>query len=229
MTLFEHDGEYVISMEGKELMHSRSHASESLLGSLGVTELDPDAPGRVLIGGLGLGFTLKSVLASTGEKVTVEVAEMVTAVIEWNRTHLNRLNGSLLDDPRVEVKVTDVVQLIRKAKPESYDAILLDVDNGPSPMVSAGNLSLYSKTGIRAIARALKPNGRVVVWSAGSDQGFENRLGKAGFRVEAVPAKAHEGAKGASYLLYLGDLNRPWSRLTPMVDKQGTPSPSSNS
>ncbi len=209
MELLEHDGAYVISLAGQELMHSRSHASESLLGSLGVDRLDPNTTGRVLIGGLGLGFTLESVLASVGENTTVEVVEMVTEVIEWNRVYLNRLNGALLDDPRVEINRADVARLIQEAEPERYDVILLDVDNGPSPVMSAGTPSLYSRTGIRSIARALKQDGRVVVWSAGQDQGFEKRLGKAGFRVEVVPAKAHEGAKGASYLLYLADLARP--------------------
>ena len=211
MELLEHDGAYVISLAGQELMHSRSNASESLLGSLGVDRLDPETAGRVLIGGLGLGYTLKSVLASVGENATVEVVEMVTEVIEWNRVHLNRLNGALLDDPRVEINTADVARLIQEAEPERYDVILLDVDNGPSPVMSTGTPSLYSRTGIRSIARALKQDGRVVVWSAGQDQGFEKRLGKAGFRVEVVPAKAHEGAKGASYLLYLADLARPRS------------------
>ncbi|MFP6854343.1 MAG: hypothetical protein VB980_01060 [Opitutales bacterium] len=206
MELLEHDGSHVITLAGQELMHSRSHASESLLGSLGVSRLGSETTGRVLIGGLGLGFTLRSALETVGSGTKVEVAEIVTEVIEWNRTHLNHLNGSLLNDPRVEIKTADVTRLIREAEPDSYDAILLDVDNGPSPIVSAGNLSLYSKTGIRAIARALKPDGRLVVWSAGQDQGFENRLGKAGFRVEPVPAKAHDGAKAASYLLYLAEL-----------------------
>ena len=120
---------------------------------------------------------------------------------------LNSLNGALLDDPRVEINRADVARIIQEAETDRYDAILLDVDNGPSPVMSSGIPSLYSRTGIRAIGRVLKQDGRIVVWSAGQDQGFEKRLGKAGFRVEAVPAKAHKGAKGASYLIYLADLN----------------------
>ena len=199
MTLIEHDGAYVISLAGKELMHSRSHASESLLGSLGVARLDSDAAGRVLIGGLGLGYTLKSALASTGEKVTVEVAEMVAEVIAWNRVHLNHHNGSLLDDPRVEVKVADVVQLIRKAKPESYDAILLDVDNGPQAMFQEGNDWIYSNDGLQTSFKSLRPLGVLSIWSTNPDPPFTKRLIRTGFKVEEVKARARRGRKGGGH------------------------------
>ena len=208
LTLVEHDGSHSISLNGKELMHSRANASERLLGSLGVARLDEAVAGRVLIGGLGLGFTLKGAMESIGDDTTIEVAEMIPEVIEWNRTHLKHLNGSLLDDPRVEIRTADVNRLIREAEPNTYDAILLDVDNGPVAMVSQTNASLYSKTGIRSICRTMKEDGRLVVWSAGPDQGFENRLGRAGLQVEAIPAKAHEKAKAASYLLYLAEFPR---------------------
>jgi spermidine synthase len=134
---------------------------------------------------------------------------MIPEVVEWNRVHLKHLNGSLLEDPRVIIRSTDVIHLLREAEPKTYDAILLDVDNGPMPMVSEENAALYSRNGIRSICRALKSDGRIVVWSAGSDQKFENRLGKAGLEVESVRAKAHEGAKSPSYLLYLAEFARP--------------------
>ena len=209
LALVEHDGSYSITLDAKELMHSRANASECMLGSVGVARLDKEVAGRVLIGGLGLGFTLKGTLESIGDDTSVEVAEMIPEVIEWNRTHLKHLNGSLLDDPRVEIRTADVIRLIREAEPNTYDAILLDVDNGPVAMVSEANASLYSKNGIRSICRALKEEGRLAVWSAGPDPGFENRLGRAGLQVEAVPAKAHEGARAASYLLYLAEFPRP--------------------
>ena len=206
LSLVEHDGSYSISLDGKELMHSRANASELLLGSLGVARLNNETDARVLIGGLGLGFTLKSVVESVGNKTTIEVAEMIPEVIEWNQTYLKNLNGSLLDHPQVEIRAVDVTQLIQEVEPHTYDAILLDVDNGPNAMVCQTNASLYSKNGIRSICRALKKNGRLIVWSAGSDQGFEKRLGHAGLKVETVRAKAHAGAKSPSHFLYLGDL-----------------------
>ena len=206
LSLAEHDGSYSISLDGKELMHSRANASELLLGSLGVARLGNKLAGRVLIGGLGLGFTLKAALESVGDNTTIEVAEMIPEVIEWNRTYLKNLNGSLLDHPQVETRSVDVTRLIQEAEPHTYDAILLDVDNGPNAMVCETNASLYSKDGIRSICRALKKEGRLVVWSAGPDHGFEKRLGRAGLKVEAVRAKAHAGAKSPSHFLYLGDL-----------------------
>ena len=206
LSLTEHDGSYSISLDGKELMHSRANASEMLLGSLGVAQLNNETDARVLIGGLGLGFTLKSVVESVGNKTTIEVAEMIPEVIEWNRSYLKNLNGSLLDHPQVEIRAVDVTQLIQEVEPHTYDAILLDVDNGPNAMVCQTNASLYSKNGIRSICRALKKNGRLIVWSAGSDQGFEKRLGHAGLKVEIVRAKAHAGAKSPSHFLYVGDL-----------------------
>jgi len=206
LSLTEHDGSYSISLDGKELMHSRANASELLLGSLGVAQLNNETDARVLIGGLGLGYTLKSVLESVGDKTTIEVAEMIPEVIEWNRSYLKNLNGSLLDHSQVETRLADVTQLIQEAEPHTYDAILLDVDNGPNAMVADSNASLYSNKGIRSICRALKKNGRLIVWSAGPDHGFEKRMGRAGLQVETVRAKAHAGAKSPSHFLFLGDL-----------------------
>ena len=206
MSLTEHDGSYSISLDGKELMHSRTNASELLLGSLGVARLNNETDARVLIGGLGLGFTLKSVLESVGDKTTIEVAEMIPEVIERNRTYLKTLNGSLLEHSQVKTRLVDVTRLIQEVEPHTYDAVLLDVDNGPNAMVTDSNASLYSKNGIRSICRALKKRGRLVVWSAGPDHGFEKRMGHAGLQVETVRAKAHAGAKSPSHFLFLGDL-----------------------
>ena len=178
MALYEHDGAFSISLNGKELMHSKVTASESLLGRTGVDQINKDIPTRVLIGGLGLGFTLKSVLESGNSKMRIELAELVPEVIEWNRTYLKELNGELLDDPCVDIKGMDVIDLIQNAEPRTYDAILLDVDNGPVAMVDANNDQLYSNSGIRLMCRALKKGGRIVVWSAGPDLQFEKRLGE---------------------------------------------------
>lgn len=205
MNLFEHDGSYAISLNGQEVMHSRASTSEELLGQLGVERLSREVPTRVLIGGLGLGFTLQTALRFSGPETVVEVAELLPEITEWNRTFMDGLNGSLLEDPRVEIRMRNVSNLIRKSKPGTYDAIMLDVDNGPVAMVVRNNFSLYSNNGLRAIRQALKPKGRVVFWSASPEPLFEPRLGGVGFKVTAVPAKVHERAKRAAYMLYVGD------------------------
>jgi spermidine synthase len=205
MALYEHDGKYCISYAGQELMHSGANASEILLGEIGVELLERDATARILIGGLGLGFTLRSVLASTGPNVVVELIELLPEIVSWNREYLKSLNGELLDDPRLEIHTTDVVGYMRKAERVRYDAILLDVDNGPVAMVSETNVSLYSNTGLRWLRGSLKPEGRAVFWSAGPDLRFEDRLKRAGFRVSKVPAKVHAGSKRAAYLLYVAN------------------------
>ncbi len=205
MALYEHDGKYCISYAGQELMHSGANASEILLGEIGVELLEHDAAARILIGGLGLGFTLRSVLASTGPNVVVELIELLPEIVSWNREFLKSLNGELLDDPRLEIHTTDVVGYVRKAERARYDVILLDVDNGPVAMVSETNVSLYSNTGLRWLRGSLKPEGRAVFWSAGPDLRFEDRLKRAGFRVSKVPAKVHAGSKRAAYLLYVAN------------------------
>ncbi len=205
MALYEHDGKYCISYAGQELMHSGANASEILLGEIGVELLEHDASARILIGGLGLGFTLRSVLASTGPNVVVELIELLPEIVSWNREYLKSLNGELLDDPRLEIHTTDVVGYVRKAERARYDVILLDVDNGPVAMVSETNVSLYSNTGLRWLRGSLKPEGRAVFWSAGPDLRFEDRLKRAGFRVSKVPAKVHAGSKRAAYLLYVAN------------------------
>ena len=205
MALYEHDGKYCISYAGQELMHSGANASEILLGEIGVELLEHDATARILIGGLGLGFTLRSLLASTGPNVVVELIELLPEIVSWNRVYLKSLNGELLDDPRLEIHTTDVVGYVRKAERARYDVILLDVDNGPVAMVSETNVSLYSNTGLRWLRGSLKPEGRAVFWSAGPDLRFEDRLKRAGFRVSKVPAKVHAGSKRAAYLLYVAN------------------------
>jgi spermidine synthase len=160
---------------------------------------------RVLIGGLGLGFSLQRVLALVGKHAKVQVAELLPEVVQWNREFLQRVNGALLREPRVEVVVGDVFSLIRRAEPESYDAILLDVDNGPTSLVQARNAALYDKRGFGLIKRALKIGGKVAFWSACPEPSFANSLKRAGFTVEAAPAKAHERAKRAAHIIYVGE------------------------
>lgn len=205
MSLYEHDGTYSISFNGQELMHSKACASELLLGELGVEHLaSTDAP-RIMIGGLGLGFTLRSALAGLDPNAQVQVVELLPKVVEWNREYLHTINGSLLEDPRVTVTIADAVPVIRKAHSNYYDALILDVDNGPSGMVKASNNSLYSHNGLRTVLHALKPGGRATFWSAGEDPHFKMRLKQRGFRVGGVRAKVHYRAKRAAYMIYIAD------------------------
>ncbi|MGJ8654212.1 MAG: spermine synthase [Opitutaceae bacterium] len=204
MALYEHDGAYSMSVNGQELMHSEAHASERLMGTLGVEKIPLDVQPRILIGGLGLGFTLRSVIDAVGPDALIDVAELVPEVIEWNKTHLKDLNGALVDNKGVDVFADDVVDVIRKVK-AVYDTIIVDVDNGPCAMVADSNVSLYSNTGLKRVWGALKPEGRAVFWSAKQDVAFEQRLKRAGYKVQAVPAKVHARAKRAAYMLYIAD------------------------
>jgi spermidine synthase len=205
LTLVEHDGSYCIRLDGRDLMHSRTSFSELYLGQLGCGRLLEVENPRILIGGLGLGFTLKGVLDHVGPGARVEVVELFREVIEWNRQFLGSLHGGLLDDPRVEVRADDVYRVLKEAERESYDAILLDIDNGPNAMVKPSNIRLYDRRGLDLLAHAVKPRGRVAIWSAARDSRFEARLKKSGLQIEPVPAKMHANAKRDAHTIYLAD------------------------
>ncbi len=205
MALYEHDGDFVINYEGREIMHSRANASELLLGETGVAGRGAMADQRILIGGLGLGFTLRRVLESVGSGAEIEVVELVPEVVEWNATYLQSLHQGILTDQRVSVRVEDVRTVIRASEPGVYDAILLDVDNGPVALMAESNRSLYSEKGLRQIRLVLRTGGRVVFWSAGPDARFVGRLKRSGFAVTQVPAKVHSGARQAAYRLFVAD------------------------
>lgn len=204
LSLHSHDGNFCIRLNGQELMHSSAAASELQLGELAVEGIAA-RPARVLIGGLGLGFTLKAVLEKSGSDMVVEVAELLPAVVEWNRTVLAELNGSLLNDPRVKILIEDVGHGLTRAKTAPYDAIILDIDNGPTALVQANNAGHYRAQGIQRFFAALKPGGRAAIWSAKADHAFESRLQKAGFKVKSVPAKLYATAKKHTYTIYLAD------------------------
>lgn len=158
---------------------------------------------RVLIGGLGLGFSLQRTLELVGRHARVQVAELLPEVVAWNREFLRGVNGLLLDDRRVEVVTGDVYDVIRRAGPAAYDAILLDVDNGPTSMVQAKNARIYKRRGLGTIWQALKQGGKVAFWSAVPEPDFLHDLEHAGFRAEAHPARAHERAKREAHVIYL--------------------------
>jgi len=204
-SLHEHLGEFFLKLNGRQLMGSNSTASELLLADLACKFRQPVARPNILIGGLGLGFSLRRVLEIAGPDASVRVTELLPEVVAWNREFLLALNGRLLDDPRVEVVTGDVFDCI-KNWPGRYDAILLDVDNGPTSFVQAQNSRLYSAKGLSMIRRSLRPGGRVAFWSAEPEPAFLISLKRAGFRTEDVEAKSHERAKRAAHRICVGEV-----------------------
>lgn len=205
LSLHEHDGDYFIKLNGRQLMSSSSTSSEIMLAEKGCGHLTHHAAPRVLIGGLGLGFSLKRVLEMIGSRGVVRVAELIPEVIEWNRELLAAVNGDLLKKRNVETLIGDVFYVIRSAARLPFDAILLDVDNGPTSFVQQGNKRLYSRRGLQTIRNALAPGGRVAFWSAEAEPAFRETLKRAGFYVEEFPAKAHERAKRFAHMIYVGE------------------------
>ncbi len=203
LTLHEHDGQHFLKVAGLQLMSTTASASEEEMAELSCHHL-PARP-RILIGGLGFGFTLRRVLALAGAAARVEVAELLPEVVAWNREFLHEVNGKLLNDPRVTIHLGDVYDLIARCGTDRYDAILLDVDNGPDPFVQKGNERLYAKPGIERIRNALQPGGRVIFWSAHPDKSFASSLKSCFKNVEAISAKAYPKAKRFSHTLFLAD------------------------
>jgi spermidine synthase len=204
-TLHEHDGQYFLKLNGRQLMSTTSTTSELLLAQLPCDGLRGRADTCVLIGGLGLGFSLQRTLELVGRRARVQVAELLPDVVAWNRQFLRDVNGLLLDDKRVEILTADVFDVIRRAGPAAYDAILLDVDNGPTSMVQPRNVRLYSRRGLTVIARALKSNGKVAFWSAVPEPDFLHHLERAGLKAQAIPAKSHDRAKRDAHMIYLAE------------------------
>lgn len=203
LTLHEHDGDYFLKLNGRQLMSSTSTVSELLLAQLACEFLRARPGARVLIGGLGLGYSLRKVLEMVPRDAEVHVAELLGDVVQWNRDFLRPLNGELLDDPRVKVIVEDVTTVIRRAASEPYDAILLDVDNGPTSFVQAANARIYSRRGLTSIRNALTRDGVVTFWSATEEPTFINHLKRARLDVRVVEAKAHERAKRNEHRIYV--------------------------
>ena len=200
--LYQGKDDFFIKISGgHELMSTRKHGSEDALGSLPCNRLKKPGAARVLIGGLGMGFTLASVLAVVGSKAEVTVAELVPEVVDWNRGPLGEHSGKPLDDPRTKVYVGDVAKLLRQSS-ACFDVIALDVDNGPEGLTKSANDWLYSMQGIVAAQKALTPTGILAYWSAGPDQAFHDRLRRCGFMVEEITVFAH-GKKGARHTIWL--------------------------
>jgi len=204
LELIEHDGSYMICSRGEQLMTSFSHGSEETLAELACSPFRPVKQPRILIGGLGMGYTLAAATkALSGKRAQFIVAELTADIEKWNRTHLAHLNPGLLDDERITIKIQPVQKLIRQANGE-YHAVLLDVDNGPSAFHGKNNDSLYTLNGLREIQHALKGGGILAIWSARPDKAFTKTLRKAGFDVsENAVAAAHKGNKRRTHTIWL--------------------------
>lgn len=202
IALYEHDCTYAIRVDGAELMSTRQHGSEERIAELACAHVRGKRRARVLIGGLGFGFTLKAALSAVAADATVVMAEIRAAVIAWNSNPAYHLAADAMADPRVIVRQQDVAEVIREAR-GVFDSIILDVDNGPAALSAVGNDRLYDSAGLRMARSALRPAGCVAFWSAAPDQAFERRMIHAGFTVEVERCRAHANS-GARHTIFLG-------------------------
>jgi spermidine synthase len=194
--------EFSIMLGDNELMNSRLSGSEEALATLSAAKIGRNVAPKMLIGGLGMGFTLRAALKTLPPLARVEVAELVPAVIAWARGPIAEVFAGSLEDSRVKIREGDVGQMIR-SESAAYDAILLDVDNGPDGLTRKANDGLYDGPGLAAAFKALKPGGVLAVWSSGPDEDFSKRLRKAGFAVEELRVRAGR-SKGARHMIWLG-------------------------
>ncbi|MCB1540633.1 MAG: spermidine synthase [Rhodoblastus sp.] len=194
--------EFSITLGDNELMNSRLSGSEQALATLCCERLTDRPAPKFLIGGLGMGFTLRAALEKLGPKAEVVVAELVPAVVAWARGPMAEVFGGSLDDSRVKIREADVGAVIAEAR-GVWDAILLDVDNGPDGLTRASNDRLYSADGLRTALAALRPGGLLAVWSSGPDAGFTRRLKSAGFAVEGVRTRANGKRGGARHVIWI--------------------------
>ncbi len=208
LRLTQRGNDFSIHLQGLrgELMNSRVHSSELALAELGCAHIQGRKNTKVLVGGLGMGFTLASALKATTDSSEVVVAELVPEVVEWNKGPLGECAGRPLDDKRAVVHVGDVADLFKAKQVNtdqaSYDAVLLDVDNGPEGFTKADNNNIYSIQSLRAIGQTLRLRGVLAIWSAWYDQKFTQQLKKASFDVEIKTVRAHKG-KGSRHTIYL--------------------------
>jgi spermidine synthase len=199
--------EFSIRLDGAELMNSRLTGSEEALAALACARLAGRPRPRVLIGGLGMGFTLRAALAALPADARVTVAELLPCVVDWARGPMAELFAGCLDDPRVRIDIGDVGRCYAGAP--AWDAILLDVDNGPEGLTQAANDALYGAAGLARARRALSPGGVFAVWSEKPDAAFAARLARAGFRVEEARVRAHRGASGRRHVVWIGEAPAP--------------------
>ena len=205
LQLFRHDRDFMILLERNELMSSRMSGSEAALATMSCARIASLAMLRLLIGGYGMGFTLRAALAELPAEAQVTVCELVPEIIAWARGPMQALSAGCLDDARVRLVDGDVAELICFS-PAGWDAILLDVDNGPDGLVREVNDWLYSEQGLCAAKAALRPGGVLAIWSAAKDDGFARRLKRAGFAVDEVAVRARPGGKGAKHIIWFASI-----------------------
>jgi spermidine synthase len=203
MTLTRHGSEYVILASGQSLMSSRMHGSEEALATFACGRARTLEAPSVLVGGLGMGFTLRATLDLLPPGATVVVSELVPAVVDWNRGPLGPLARHPLKDRRVVVDVNDVATTLRTS-PGRFDAVLLDVDNGPAAFTASHNAGLYDDRGLAAVRASLKPGGVLAVWSSREDRRFEQRLRYGGFDVTVERVRGRLKKGGPRHTIFLG-------------------------
>ena len=205
ISLDEHDGSYTIRVDGAALMSTRQHGSEEKLAELACAHVQGVSGARVLIGGLGFGFTLQAALAALVPDAAVVVAEILTAVIRWNRDPAFHLAADAMADPRVIVLEKDVLEVMRGER-GGFDSIIMDVDNGPMALSTEGNGRLYDERGLKLLRAALRPGGVAAFWSAAPDTEFERRLIRAGFVVDVHHCRSRASSGGRRHIIFLGRL-----------------------
>ncbi|MDB5688767.1 MAG: Spermidine synthase [Sphingomonas bacterium] len=201
LRLFRRGDDFMIVLDRNELMNSRMSGSEEALAVMTCDRLRERTTPHLLIGGYGMGFTLRAALAALGPRARVTVAELVPEIIVWARGPMAAMTGGCLEDPRVTLIERDVAAVIGAGR-GTYDAILLDVDNGPDGLVRNANDQLYSARGLAVAKAALRPGGVLAVWSAASDTAFTRRLGMAGFLVDEVKVRARSNGKGPQHVIW---------------------------
>lgn len=201
LKLFRRGADFMIVLDRNELMSSRMSGSEEALALMTCERIEGRPSPHILIGGYGMGFTLRAALGKLRADATVTVVELVSEIIDWAREPMADLTAGCLDDPRVRLVMGDVAAAIREGR-NSYDAILLDVDNGPDGLTRSDNDQLYSMRGLTAAMTALKPGGIVAIWSAAPDQAFSRRLRETGFAVDEVVVRARSNGKGPRHVIW---------------------------
>ncbi len=203
LDLYSRGDDFMIVLDRNELMSTRMNGSEIALAEMSIDRLNGRTAPHILIGGYGMGFTLRAALAMLGPDAKVTVAELVPEVIVWARGPMAAVADGCLDDHRVTLHMGDVGRAIGEGQGQ-YDAILLDVDNGPDGLTRTGNDGLYSHTGLERAWRALRPGGILAIWSAAPDAKFTRRMGEAGFAVDEVAVRARSNGKGPRHVIWFG-------------------------
>jgi spermidine synthase len=201
LRLFRRGSDFMIVLERNELMSTRMHGSEVALGTMACDRLAGHKAPHLLIGGYGMGYTLRAVLGQLGPGAHVTLVELVPGIIDWARGPMAAVTAGCLDDPRVTLTLGDVGASMAHSNAQ-YDAILLDVDNGPEGLTRAANDGLYSPQGLANAKQALRPGGILAVWSAAPDTAFGRQLERGGFSVETVKVRARETGKGATHIIW---------------------------